>query len=60
MLSLTRRQGERVQIGKDIWITVVEVDRARNRVRLGIEAPRSVPIYREEVIPLDLSKETHE
>lgn len=56
MLSLTRKQGERIQIGNDIWITVVEVDRARNRVLLGIEAPREVPIYREEVIPINLNK----
>jgi len=56
MLSLTRKRGERIQIGDHIWVTVVEIDRARNRVRLGIEAPREVPIYREEMIPVYVPK----
>ncbi len=56
MLSLTRKQGERIQIGENIWVVVVEIDKARNRVRLGIEAPRHIPIYREEVIPVNLNE----
>jgi carbon storage regulator len=46
MLVLTRKFGERVYIGDDIVITVVEID--RGRVRLGFEAPPHVKIYREE------------
>jgi carbon storage regulator len=47
MLVLTRRVGERVVIGETIVMTVVEVN--GGRVRLGIEAPRDVPIRREEL-----------
>ena len=47
MLRITRRAGERVIIGGE---TVVEVLEVRGQtVRLGIEAPRSVSIYREEI-----------
>ncbi len=47
MLILTRRVGESVIIGDDIVLTVVEV--RGDAVRLGIEAPRSVDVHREEV-----------
>ena len=50
MLVLSRRTGEKIHIGTDIVITVVSVD--RGQVRLGIECPRSVPIYRAELGPL--------
>jgi carbon storage regulator len=47
MLVLTRRAGESVVIGDDVVITVLE---ARGDViRLGIQAPRSVQVHREEV-----------
>lgn len=47
MLVLSRKHGERVLIGRDIVITVIE---ARDgRVRLGFEAPQGTPIHREEV-----------
>lgn len=47
MLVLSRKQDERVMIGQDIVITVLE---ARDgRVRLGFEAPQGTPIHREEV-----------
>lgn len=48
MLVLTRRIGERILIGDDIWVTLVEID--RGRIRLGFEAPREVPIWREELL----------
>lgn len=48
MLVLTRKLGERVFIGEDIAVVVVDVD--RGKVRLGIEAPRGVAIFREEVL----------
>ncbi len=47
MLVLTRRSEEAVRVGEDIKITVVEIK--GNHVRLGIEAPAAVPIYREEI-----------
>jgi carbon storage regulator len=47
MLILTRRQGERVIIGDEILITVLGV--SGHSVRLGIDAPEGVSIYREEI-----------
>jgi carbon storage regulator len=47
MLRITRRAGERVIVGGDVVIEVLEV--RGSTVRLGIEAPRSVSIYREEL-----------
>ena len=47
MLILMRRPGETVMIGDDIVITVLGV--ARNRVRIGIKAPKDVPVHREEI-----------
>ena len=49
MLVLSRKLGEKIFIGEDICITVVDID--RGRVRLGLECPRNVPIYREELRP---------
>lgn len=47
MLVLSRKRGERVVIGRDIVITVIE---ARDgRVRLGFEAPQETLIHRQEV-----------
>ncbi len=48
MLVLSRKRGEKVVINGDIVVTIVRID--RNQVRLGIEAPDTVPIYREEVL----------
>lgn len=47
MLVLSRRLGESVVIGHDITVTVLEV--RGEMVRLGIDAPRSVQVHREEV-----------
>jgi carbon storage regulator len=47
MLMMTRRAGEKIILGEDIVIEVVEV--AGNTVRLGVNAPRSLPVYREEI-----------
>lgn len=47
MLILTRRVGENVIVGDDIVISVIEV--RGDAVRIGIQAPRSVTVHREEV-----------
>lgn len=47
MLVLTRRVGEAIMIGTDVVVKVVEV--RGDQVRIAIEAPRSVPVHREEV-----------
>jgi carbon storage regulator len=47
VLVLSRRQGESIVIGNHVTITVLEV--RGDQIRLGIEAPRSVSVHREEV-----------
>jgi len=49
MLVLTRKLNERIMIGDDIVITLIEV-RGDNSVRIGIEAPCGVKIQREEIV----------
>ena len=50
MLVLSRKLGEKIIIGDNISITVVDID--RGKIRLGIEAPRDVPIFRQELLPV--------
>ncbi len=47
MLILTRKVGETVMIGDDVTITVLGVK--GNQVRVGINAPKSVAVHREEI-----------
>jgi carbon storage regulator len=47
MLILTRRVGETVIVGNDVAVTIVGVK--GNQIRIGISAPRNVPIHREEI-----------
>ncbi|MFQ5583005.1 MAG: carbon storage regulator CsrA [Calditrichia bacterium] len=47
MLVLTRRLGESINVGDNIKITIVDID--GKQVKIGIEAPKEVPIFREEV-----------
>ena len=66
MLALTRKVGERIVIGDNIVLTVVDIK--GDSIRLGIDAPREIKIYRGEIYeaiaaenqqsaqPVDLSK----
>ncbi len=47
MLIVTRRAGEKIMLGDDISVQVMEI--VGNQVRIGIQAPKSVPVYREEI-----------
>ena len=47
MLIITRRAGERIMVGDDVVVEIMEI--VGNSVRVGIRAPRSVPVYREEI-----------
>ena len=47
MLILTRRVGETVMIGNEVTVTVLGVK--GNQVRIGINAPKSVAVHREEI-----------
>jgi len=48
MLVLSRKLGEKIYISENICITVVDID--RGKIRLGIEAPRDIPIFRQELL----------
>ena len=47
MLALARKSNESIMLGNDIEITVLEIK--GDQVKLGIKAPKSVPIYRKEI-----------
>lgn len=47
MLIITRRPGEKIMLGDDIVVEVIEV--SGSSVRVGIAAPKSLPVYREEI-----------
>lgn len=51
MLVLTRKIGESFVVGDDIKITIIDII-GGNKVRVGIEAPQEVPVYREEIYEL--------
>lgn len=50
MLIMTRKLGQTVVLGDDIEVTIVQVQLNQNQVRLGITAPRSVGVYRKELL----------
>lgn len=56
MLVLGRKVGESVVVGDGTMVTILEV--RGDKVRLGFDAPRSLPIYRYEICPHEL-RERH-
>ncbi len=57
MLVLSRQKNESVMIGDEVEITIVDV--RGDKVRLGISAPRSIPVHRKEIYEL-IQKEKEE
>lgn len=47
MLALSRKPDESIMLGNDIEITILEVK--GDQVKVGIKAPRNIPVYRKEV-----------
>lgn len=51
ILVLSRKLGEKICIGDNITLVVVDID--RGKIRLGVEAPRDVPVFRKELMDRD-------
>jgi len=47
VLILTRRRGESIMVGDDVCITVLGIQ--GNQVRIGVNAPKQVPVHRQEI-----------
>ena len=47
MLALARKVNESIMIGNDIEITILEIK--GDQIKIGVKAPKSVPIYRKEL-----------
>ena len=47
MLVLTRKENEKIRIGKDIVLNIIST--SENNIKIGIEAPKDVKIFREEI-----------
>ena len=50
MLVITRKENQSIIIGEDIEVKIARIN--RNRVRIGISAPRFTPVYRKEITSL--------
>ena len=57
MLALTRKKGESIVINNNIEISVLEI--RGDQIKIGVSAPKDVPIYRKEVY-LQIQEETKE
>jgi len=57
MLILTRFAGESVYIGKDIKISIIRV-KGNRQVAIGIEAPREIEVWREEILHESIKEES--
>ncbi len=57
MLVLKRKKDESIMIGKDITVTVLQCD--DGTVKLGIEAPKEVKVYRKEIITDVIDENKH-
>lgn len=57
MLALTRKKGESLVVNNNIEITVLEI--RGDQIKIGIQAPKEVPIYRKEVYA-QIQKENEE
>ena len=58
MLVLSRHRDERIHIGNDVVLTIIEI--RGDKVRVGIEAPEDVKIYRDELLAKIKAKEAAE
>jgi len=47
MLVLSRREGEKIMIGDDIQVVIIEI--RGNQIKVGIKAPTGIPVDREEI-----------
>jgi carbon storage regulator len=47
MLVLTRKEGQQIVIGGEVWITVICIN--GGKVKLGVEGPLDIPVHREEI-----------
>jgi carbon storage regulator len=47
MLIITRRPGEKIVLGDDVVVTLMEI--SGQTARIGIDAPQALPVYREEI-----------